>query len=83
MAQSGIADAVGLDWGVDLAFARARIQPRRVTQGNLDPLALMAGGEALDSGVDAIIGALGAGRISSISGTVFCLRRRSPMWSGW
>jgi uroporphyrinogen decarboxylase len=59
LAESGIADAVGLDWGVDLGFARERIQPRAVTQGNLDPLALMAGGEALDRGVDAILDTLG------------------------
>jgi uroporphyrinogen decarboxylase len=59
LAESGMADAVGLDWGVDLGFARERIQPRAVTQGNLDPLALVAGGEALDRGIDAILDALG------------------------
>jgi uroporphyrinogen decarboxylase len=59
LAQSGIADGVGLDWGVDLGFARERIQPRQVTQGNLDPLALVAGGEALDRGIDAILNTLG------------------------
>lgn len=50
-------DAVGLDWTTDLAFARDRIQSRRPVQGNLDPLALVAGGEALDRAVDAVLAA--------------------------
>jgi hypothetical protein len=33
---------------VELGFARAEIQPRRPIQGNLDPLALLVGGAALD-----------------------------------
>src|SRR5204862_226404 len=40
-------DAVGLDWMIDRAFARDRIQSRRPVQGNLDPLVLLAGGAAL------------------------------------
>ncbi len=48
-------DAVGLDWMVDLDFARDEIQRRRAVQGNLDPLALRAGGAALDRSVDAIL----------------------------
>jgi uroporphyrinogen decarboxylase len=54
-------DAVGLDWMVDLDFARDAIQRKRPVQGNLDPLALLAGGAALDRGVDAILAALGGG----------------------
>jgi uroporphyrinogen decarboxylase len=54
-------DAVGLDWMVDLDFARDEIQRWRAVQGNLDPLALRAGGAALDRSVDAILTALGAG----------------------
>jgi uroporphyrinogen decarboxylase len=54
-------DAVGLDWTVDLGFAREQIQRRRPVQGNLDPLALRAGGAALDRGVDAILAALAGG----------------------
>jgi uroporphyrinogen decarboxylase len=48
-------DAVGLDWTVDLAFARDQIQVRMPVQGNLDPLALMAGGAALDRAIDRIL----------------------------
>jgi uroporphyrinogen decarboxylase len=48
-------DAVGLDWSVDLAFARDQIQWRVPVQGNLDPLALVAGGAALDQAVDRIL----------------------------
>jgi uroporphyrinogen decarboxylase len=54
-------DAVGLDWMIDLGFARDAIQKRKPVQGNLDPLALRAGGAALDRGVDAILAALGSG----------------------
>jgi uroporphyrinogen decarboxylase len=48
-------DAVGLDWTADLVFARDQIQWRMPVQGNLDPLALMAGGAALDRAVDKIL----------------------------
>jgi uroporphyrinogen decarboxylase len=54
-------DAVGLDWMTELNFARDHIQPRRTVQGNLDPLALLAGGAALDRATDAILEALGGG----------------------
>jgi len=55
------ADAIRLDWSIDLGFARAHVQKQRPVQGNLDPLALLAGGEALDRGVDAILQAFAAG----------------------
>ena len=48
-------DAIGLDWMIDRNFARDEIQRRRPVQGNLDPLALLAGGAALDRGVDAVL----------------------------
>jgi uroporphyrinogen decarboxylase len=50
-------NAVGLDWTIDRNFARERIQSRLPVQGNLDPLALVAGGDALDREVDAVMGA--------------------------
>jgi uroporphyrinogen decarboxylase len=48
-------DAVGLDWMIELTFARDHIQTRRPIQGNLDPLALLVGGETLDRAIDAIL----------------------------
>jgi uroporphyrinogen decarboxylase len=48
-------DAIGLDWTTELAFARDHIQPRRPIQGNLDPLVLLVGGDALDRSIDAIM----------------------------
>jgi uroporphyrinogen decarboxylase len=48
-------DAVGLDWMIDLIFARDQIQRRIPIQGNLDPLVLVAGGAALDRAVDNIL----------------------------
>jgi uroporphyrinogen decarboxylase len=52
-------DAVGLDWMIELNFARDCIQPLRTVQGNLDPLVLLAGGAALDRATDAILEAFG------------------------
>ncbi|MGF3024201.1 uroporphyrinogen decarboxylase [Methylobacterium aquaticum] len=48
------ADAIGVDWAVDLKALRARLPASVVTQGNLHPETLIAGGEALDAAVDAI-----------------------------
>jgi len=50
-----------LDWTIELAFARDHIQTRRPIQGNLDPLALLVGGEALDRSIDAVIEAFSKG----------------------
>jgi uroporphyrinogen decarboxylase len=50
-----VPDAVGLDWMVDKAFVREKVQSRVPVQGNLDPLALVAGGVALDRAIDAIM----------------------------
>jgi uroporphyrinogen decarboxylase len=54
-------DAVGLDWMIDRGFAREQIQSRRPVQGNLDPLALLAGGAALDGAIDEVLAAFAAG----------------------
>ena len=54
-------DAVGLDWTVDLAFAREEVQNRKPVQGNLDPVALLAGGRALDQSIDRILENFNAG----------------------
>jgi uroporphyrinogen decarboxylase len=49
--------AIGLDTSVDPGWAAKEIQPHKPVQGNLDPLALVAGGEALDRAIDRIHGA--------------------------
>jgi uroporphyrinogen decarboxylase len=54
-------DAVGLDWTQSLIYARDHIQPLKPVQGNVDPLALLAGGAALDREVDAVVEALAGG----------------------
>ncbi len=51
-------DAVGLDWMIDLNFVRDQIQTRLPVQGNLDPLVLVGGGQALDQAVDSVLAAL-------------------------
>jgi uroporphyrinogen decarboxylase len=55
------ADAIGLDETVDPEWADAALPPALPVQGNLDPLALIAGGETLDSAIDRILAAF-AGR---------------------
>lgn len=54
-------DAVGLDWMIDKTFARDEVQRVKPVQGNLDPLALLAGGSALDRAIDAVIEAFANG----------------------
>lgn len=53
-------DALGLDETVDPAWADAALPPQLPVQGNLDPLALVAGGEALDVAIDRILAAFPA-----------------------
>ena len=52
-------DAIGLDETVDPAWAAAALPPDLPVQGNLDPLALLAGGAALESGVKRILSSFG------------------------
>ncbi len=54
-------DAIGLDETVDPVWADAVLPGGLPVQGNLDPLALIAGGRALDEAVERIMGAF-AGR---------------------
>ncbi len=55
--------AVGLDWTADAAFVSREIQPHVAVQGNVDPIALLAGGDALDRAVDSVLASYGAGRL--------------------
>jgi uroporphyrinogen decarboxylase len=52
--ETGI-NAVGLDSVTDIAAAIATCPPGTVFQGNLDPLLLRAGGEALTNGIHAVL----------------------------
>jgi uroporphyrinogen decarboxylase len=54
-ARTGV-DAIGIDTGTSLAWAVANLSKRVVLQGNLDPIALIAGGDALKRAADDILG---------------------------
>lgn len=58
-AKTGV-NALGLDWSVPLNFAQ-ELQQQGTVQGNLDPLRVVAGGKALDEGIDVILEKLGQG----------------------
>ena len=51
-------DALALDWSVDLVHSLKGFPEHLPTQGNLDPLALVTGGEALDRAVDTVLQAV-------------------------
>ena len=59
MAQSG-ADALGLDWTVDIGDARRRVGGQVALQGNMDPFALFAPPEAIAREAHRILGRFGA-----------------------
>jgi uroporphyrinogen decarboxylase len=54
--ETGI-DAVGLDETVDPVWANANLPEGMPVQGNLDPLALIAGGATLDAAIDRVLAA--------------------------
>jgi uroporphyrinogen decarboxylase len=56
-------NAVSIDWTADPSFIRERVQSRVAVQGNLDPLALIAGGAALDRAIDDVLANYGKGRL--------------------
>lgn len=53
------ADAIGVDWTVDLAAGRRRIDDRCALQGNLDPMALFASEPALRAEARRVLDAYG------------------------
>ena len=57
---TGVA-AVALDTGVDSAWAAETLQQHACVQGNLDPLLLVLGGEALVAGTRAVVEAFRGG----------------------
>ncbi len=56
-------NAVSIDWTAEPALIREQVQSRVAVQGNLDPLALIAGGDALDRAVDDVLANYGKGRL--------------------
>ena len=54
-------DAIGLDWTFPRSLARDILQRRTTVQGNVDPLALLVGGAALDREVDDVMATLSGG----------------------
>jgi uroporphyrinogen decarboxylase len=54
-------NAVSIDWTAEPSFVRERVQNRVAVQGNLDPLALRAGGAALDRAIDDVLENFGKG----------------------
>ena len=62
------ADALGLDWTIDIGVARSRVGSRVALQGNMDPTVLYAKPEAIRAEVGRILASYGKG-----SGHVFNL----------
>jgi uroporphyrinogen decarboxylase len=62
------ADALGLDWTIDIGEARKRVGDKVALQGNLDPAILLSTPAAIEREVAAILASYGSG-----SGHVFNL----------
>lgn len=60
MADSG-ADALGIDWTIDLSEARRRVGGRVALQGNMDPCILYTSPERIRAEVQTILGSYGPG----------------------
>jgi len=54
-------DAIGIDATVPVDWARSALQPHVTVQGNLDPVILLEGGEAMRSSAAGILDALAGG----------------------
>ena len=55
------ADALGLDWTVDIGQARARVGNKVALQGNMDPAILLSTPEAIEKEVASILASYGHG----------------------
>jgi uroporphyrinogen decarboxylase len=60
VARTGV-NGVSIDWSQEPSFIREQVQSQVAIQGNLDPLALIAGGGALDTAVDDVLANYAAG----------------------
>jgi uroporphyrinogen decarboxylase len=54
-------DALGLDWTIDIADAKARVGDKVALQGNMDPSVLYASKERIEQEVQDILAGFGAG----------------------
>lgn len=62
-AQAAIgADALGLDWTIDIGEARRRVGDKVALQGNLDPAVLLSNPTTIEREVDAILASYGHGK---------------------
>jgi len=62
VAETGV-DAISIDTAVPIAWAARTLAPKVIVQGNLDPLALVAGAEALDVAAADILAAMEGKRL--------------------
>jgi uroporphyrinogen decarboxylase len=70
------ADALGLDWTVDIGQARARVGGKVALQGNMDPAILLSTPEAIEKEVASILASYGKGH-----GHVFNLGHGITQWT--
>ena len=56
-------DGVSIDWAAEPSLIRERVQTKVAVQGNLDPLVLISGGEALNRAVDDVLANFAGGRL--------------------
>lgn len=70
------ADALGLDWTVDIGSARQRVGDKVALQGNLDPAILLSTPEAIEKEVVNILASYGHG-----NGHVFNLGHGITQWT--
>jgi uroporphyrinogen decarboxylase len=56
-------NAVSIDWTAEPSFIRERVQTRVAVQGNLDPLVLITGGDALNRAIDDVLANFAKGRL--------------------
>lgn len=70
------ADALGLDWAVDIGSARKRVGDKVALQGNLDPAILLSTPEAIEKEVAKVLKSYGHG-----NGHVFNLGHGITQWT--
>jgi len=70
------ADALGLDWTVDIGSARQRVGDKVALQGNLDPAILLSTPQAIESEVASVLASYGKGH-----GHVFNLGHGITQWT--